>query len=159
MEAAASSCNPQLVRPLDTLSSSSNQIHAPLFLCVSYWSYSSIRFNVTFTHMFVFFFQAVPSPKNLNFTSRPFKPTALTICGSPGARSIAWSLHLTISPSASRTTPLTGLFAESVTLSPSSEMSALRPRAATSGNLMNLNGSGLQKLSIHQALWKEERQH
>lgn len=33
--------------------------------------------------------QAVPSPRNLAFTTLPLNPMALTICGSPGTRSIA----------------------------------------------------------------------
>jgi hypothetical protein len=33
--------------------------------------------------------QAVPSPRNLVFTTLPLNPIALTICGSPGTRSMA----------------------------------------------------------------------
>jgi len=33
--------------------------------------------------------QADPSPRNLAFTDLPFNPMALTICGSPGTKSIA----------------------------------------------------------------------
>ena len=33
--------------------------------------------------------QAVPSPRNLAFTTLLLNPTALTICGSPGTKSMA----------------------------------------------------------------------
>ena len=85
---------------------------------------------------------AVPSPRYLALTVRPFSPTAWTTCGSPGTRSIAWSLHLTSSPSTSRTTPLMGFFDESSTISPSTLI--FKPASSTLGKWMNLNGSGLK---------------
>jgi hypothetical protein len=93
---------------------------------------------------------AVPSPRYLAFTGRPFSPLTTTTWSSPGARSIAWSLHLASSPSTSNTMPLMGMDAESV-MSVSSEFSPLdeeifRPTCSGVGKWMNLNGSGLSVL-------------
>ena len=89
--------------------------------------------------------QVVLSPRNLAVTGLPFSPMTLTVWGSPGTRSRAWSPHLTSSPSTSSTMPLIGRWALSTIASPCSSGVILRPRFFTSGNRINLNGSGLTK--------------
>ena len=85
----------------------------------------------------------VLSPTNRILTGLPPKPIALTTCGSPGTRSIAWSLNLRYSPSTSSSIPLIGFFVDNVMVSPSGPMSTFSPKSATGGKLINLKGSGL----------------
>ncbi len=103
---------------------------------ISLKSYCYRSYKCTFIH-------AEPSPRNLVFTARPFSPTACTTCGSPGTRSMAWSLNFTSSPSTLSTIPFTGFFVDSVTDSPSWATSAFKPTSSRAGKSMNLNGSGL----------------
>jgi len=87
----------------------------------------------------------VPSPRcrTLRFLVLR-KLSAWMVWGSPGTRSIAWSLNSTSIPSTSRTIPLIGLLLESVRLPPPSPTLMSRPKPSTGGKWRNLKGSGLK---------------
>ena len=78
-------------------------------------------------------FHAVPSPRKRAFTSRPLSPMTLTICGSPGTRSMAWSDHFAGSPSTSRMIPLIGRAVDNSMDSPSDPVTIFKPSSLTGG--------------------------
>lgn len=87
----------------------------------------------------------MPSPRCRTLRSLVVrKLIARIVWGSPGTRSIAWSLNAMSVLSTSRTIPLIGFLLESVRLSPSSPSLISRPRLFTDGRCRNLKGSGLK---------------